>query len=348
MNEIPGGTVIKTILLSVLLSAVAHAATPPKVVFVGDWITAGWSFSSPNWINKGVQSGGLVFSGPGSSGAVLASFQSDVVSLHPDIVHIMIGSADAYIVYDSGYLYYVPDFAADLDAIVKEAKAANIKVVLGMGAQNFEFAGNLEPINAVIAAYGAAHNIPVINYGDALCGCIGSINPGGIGNTNWVGPVGDGGGPGNTPPQPYLTTAIPGDTPSVPTTAGYALMTQMATEALATINLTIKSGYLQNVEADNENGGGYGYQPNVNSVASNQVVQFTPQALYSDGVVRPILNSSFAGSSGTWTSSNPLVMYVNQKGLAWSLTGGAATISYTSPTGVRFSPWVMSVSAPTL
>jgi hypothetical protein len=333
--------------LSAFFSASAATTAEPKVVFIGDWITAGWDLSAhPNWINKGITTdsyGGVFEDGPGSSYSALSSFQSDVVSLHPDIVHIMVGTVDANVVYDSYYTYYIPSFLNNLDQMVKEARAANIKVVLGMGAQNFEFSGNVEPINAVIAAYGAAHNIPVINYGDALCGCTGSIAPGGIGYTNWVG---SGAGPGSIPPQPYLTTAIPLDTPSVPTAAGYAVMTQMATGALDTMNLAIKSGYLQNVEADNENGGAYGYAPNVNSVGSNQVVQFTPQALYSDGVVRPILNSSFAGSSGTWTSSNPLVMYVNQKGLAWSLTGGTAAITYTSPNGVRFNKWVMYVEAP--
>ena len=82
-------------------------------------------------------------------------------------------------VYDSNLQIYVPIFAANLDAMVKEARAANIKVVLGMGAQNFEIAGDLEPINAVIAGYGAANGIPVVNYGDVLCGCVGSITPGG-------------------------------------------------------------------------------------------------------------------------------------------------------------------------
>ena len=58
-------------------------------------------------------------------------------------------------------------------------------------------------------------------------------------------------------------------------------------------------------------------------------------------------NDNFAGSSGTWASSNPLVMYVNQRGLTWSLSPGAANITYTSPAGVKFSEWTMHVvSAP--
>jgi lysophospholipase L1-like esterase len=325
------------ILLAGLVPATALAATtpPPKVVFIGDEITYGWTSgfaANPNWINKGVPS--LTSNGEGSSSGVLARFQSDVVSLHPAVVHIMIGAADAYIVYDSGFVYYVPQFWANLDAMVKEARAANIKVILGLEAQNFEFAGNLEPLNAVIAAYGAANNIPVVNYEDALCACTGSINPGGVGYV----------GLGLAPQQPLIVTPN-GEGSSVPSAAGYSLMTQMAENAIAiaTMNLKIKSGYLQNVQANNPNEGTDGPTPNVNTVESNAVIQFTPQGLYSDGVVRPLLSSSFAGSSGTWVSSNPLVMYVSQNGLAWALTPGTAAIMYTSPSGVRFNEWVMYV-----
>jgi hypothetical protein len=321
------------LLLSAFFSASA-ANTAPKVVFIGDWITYGWTSAfavNPNWINKG--SPDISPFGEGSSGNVLARFQSDVVSLHPDIVHIMIGSADAYAVYDSNFTFYVPLFLVNLDAMVKEARAANIKVVLGMEAQNFEeFGGNLEPINAVIAAYGAANNIPVINYGVPLCGCIGSITPGGVGT--------DGNGIFGNP----LIVTEEGN--AVPSAAGYALMTQMAENAIATMNLTLKSGYLQNVLLPSTQIGEGGTRiqtPNVNGVGPNMFIQFTPRGFYSNGSVHPLLNSTFAGSSGTWASSNPLVMYVNQKGLASALSQGTAIITYTSPTGVRFNEWVMYV-----
>jgi uncharacterized protein YjdB len=52
-------------------------------------------------------------------------------------------------------------------------------------------------------------------------------------------------------------------------------------------------------------------------------------------------------ATGTWTSSNPVVMNINQQGLAWALSSGTTIIRYTSPTGVAFSEWVMYVSART-
>jgi len=130
----------------------------------------------------------------------------------------------------------------------------------------------------------------------------------------------------------------------IPSATGYALMTQMAETAISTMNVSVERGYLQNIQQANDNEDN-APTPNVNTVNVGAVIQFTPQALYSNGSVHPMLNSNFAGSSGAWTTSNPLVMYVNQKGLAWSLSPGKAIITYTSPTGVRFNDWVMSINS---
>jgi uncharacterized protein YjdB len=72
-------------------------------------------------------------------------------------------------------------------------------------------------------------------------------------------------------------------------------------------------------------------------------LQFTPIGQYSDGSTHPQLNTSFAGASGTWTSSNPQVMSMSQTGRAASLTPGTAIIKYTAPNGVQFSEWIMYV-----
>jgi uncharacterized protein YjdB len=53
-------------------------------------------------------------------------------------------------------------------------------------------------------------------------------------------------------------------------------------------------------------------------------------------------------ATGTWTSSNPEVMNINQQGLAWALSSGTTIIHYTSPGGVSFNEWVMYVGAPIL
>jgi hypothetical protein len=56
-----------------------------------------------------------------------------------------------------------------------------------------------------------------------------------------------------------------------------------------------------------------------------------------------MLNLNFQGSNGTWTSRNPMVMYISQTGYATAITPVTAIIRYTSPGGVAFSEWIMYV-----
>jgi hypothetical protein len=131
----------------------------------------------------------------------------------------------------------------------------------------------------------------------------------------------------------------------VPTPAGYLLMTQMAAAVINTLNLKLTGGYLQDVEQENARAGAEQPGVNVNTVGSQTVIQFTPYGQYSGlAAAQPMLNSNYAGATGTWASSNPLVMYVSQTGLAWAITSGTAIITYTSPTGVKFSEWIMYVN----
>jgi hypothetical protein len=275
-----------------------NEAPAPKVVFIGDWITYNWAgaFSAnPSWINQGSAD---FFSG--DSGAAAARFQADVVSLHPSIVHIMVGVVDEAQDDDALMALTTPNLVNNLNTMVQEAKAANIQVILGMEPPA------VSQENAVIAAYGTANNIPVINYGAA---------------------------------QMASTDIYAGDA-FVPTTAGYALMTQIAEAAISTVNLTLKGGYLQNTQQANGNGPA---ENNVNTVVPGVYIQFTPMGKYSDGNLYPMLNTNFRGSSGTWTTSNPLVIYVSPTGMAWPLTPGTATIRYTSLDGVKFSEWIMYI-----
>ena len=314
------------LLLSFFPSATC-AIAPPKVVFIGDELTYYWNSgfaAHPNWINQGVSGVGRL--GGQTSDGTLASFQSAVVSLHPAIVHIMVGANDVEYADDASWPFTVPGYLSDLDAMVKEAKAANIKVVLGT--EPAALSGNatlMQEINAVTEGYGAANNIPVINYGDALCGCVGSLD--GSTGTGLLVPT----------PVPW-----PVNNALLPSATGYTLMTQMAEATIDTINLTLKSGWLQNLEQTNQ--GTEGPVPNVNTVSPEAVVQFTAIGFYSDGSQHPFLNTNPVGSSGTWTSSNPLVMTISQQGQAWAISPGTATIRYISPSGVKFSSWVMHIT----
>jgi hypothetical protein len=126
------------LLLSALTSLVADAqmapnytrprtASSPKVVFIGDYITYQWASAfaaNPNWINQGIPDPLYLESTNVMAYAMLASFQANVVSLHPAVVHIMIGLPDAVSSHDPTYAGVVPGFLSSLTAIVNEAKAA--------------------------------------------------------------------------------------------------------------------------------------------------------------------------------------------------------------------------------
>jgi lysophospholipase L1-like esterase len=322
-----------------LLSCVASAATtPPKVVFIGDYITYNWTSAfaaNPNWINKGINASDF---GGQTSGDVLARFQTDVVNLHPAIVHILVGAVDTEISSPESTQFTPPIFAENLDAMVKAAKAANIKVILGITPGTGEgFDNGLPQINSIVAAYGAANNIQVVNYGDALCQCVGGLGQPTETPNNFQQLVTTVPSLPMTNPGPYYPTLLP-------TTAGYALMTQLAETAVANEYLTIETGWLSDLAKPNDNiglnpGGLY----NLNTVPPAAILQFTPIGYYTDNSEHPQSNTSWQGSNGTWTSSNPLVMSVNQQGLAVATTPGTATIKYTPANGVDFHPWVMTV-----
>lgn len=161
------------------------ASDPPLVVFIGDSITAIWGGGQegpqfaehPNWIDQGI--------GGQTSSQVLARFQADVVDLHPEMVHILIGTNDVY----PGWSL-IPseanaiDSVANVEAMVKMAQANGIHVILatippwGCLASNCVLALAADPTpsryarinswNAWIEQYALSQAIPVVDYHSAL------------------------------------------------------------------------------------------------------------------------------------------------------------------------------------
>jgi lysophospholipase L1-like esterase len=102
-----------------------------SVVFIGDSITAIWGNGQlgaefakhPNWIDKGI-------SGQNSA-QVLARFQTDVIDLHPEIVHILVGTNDVYPGWTLGPSRSNSiDSVANVEAMVRTAQASGIHVIL--------------------------------------------------------------------------------------------------------------------------------------------------------------------------------------------------------------------------
>jgi lysophospholipase L1-like esterase len=147
----------------------------PAVVFVGDSITYNWSqswagqqstFAQNNWLNVGVI--GL------TSGQINAGFDSYVIQLEPQAVHILAGTNDVY----PGW--QLSETATNIQAMVKKAKAYHIGVVIGTippwgpgtlpekadpSPQRF---ARIDQLNQWIIQYAAQQGIQVVDYHSLL------------------------------------------------------------------------------------------------------------------------------------------------------------------------------------
>jgi hypothetical protein len=305
---------MKALLLTSLLllvpsaASAASVATPanPKVVFVGDQVTANWPLTqtNTNWINQGKAN---------ASCETLAGNIQAAIALHPNVIHIMAGMIDQFNEAGMGATYATGDFAGCLQGMAQAAKAANIQVVFGLEPQSGAtgYSGEYvspSTMNTIIAAYAAQQGITVINYE-------------------------------NVP----VTGPYAGDL--TPNSLGYQTMTALLENVLPTLNLPLAGGYLQNVAVNPYSDvGSTTPVANQNTVLPGDGVSFTAVGWFNNNPsIQKQLNTNIYGMNGTWTSSNPLVMTIDPFGNAQALTVGTATIRYTSLIGVPFSEWVMNV-----
>lgn len=152
----------------------------PKVVFIGDSLTEAWATAEPRFFSPTVLDRGI---GGQTSEQVLLRFYSDVVALHPDIVHIMVGAND--VAGNTGPTD-MEDYENNIRAMVELAKVHGIRVMLGSitPMRKFWWAPGLRPartiprINAWLRAYAAASGATYIDYYSALVGNDGGPKPG--------------------------------------------------------------------------------------------------------------------------------------------------------------------------
>jgi hypothetical protein len=321
----------KRCLLSCLVLAVsAHAQTAPKVAFVGDQFTYVWQQSAafkanPNWIGAGTSSNCCEY---GTLLYAAAAFPA-VLNQHPDYVFLETGESDLVEGNSSATRWGMQfeDVAEGVISIVQAAKKANVKIIIANINDGFT--------DTWLQGFAQNENIPIVNFATALSqACTYKAYP-----------------PSLTPP---CSVDAAGQSPSdggpfsitVPNDAGFQIVTQLAQTAIATYSLKIKGGYLGDFLVYSGDNDPNTYPPSrtsVNAVSPGATVQFTPQATWTDGVTRPMTNVPYGGALGTWSSSNPKVMTVDQQGFAYAYTPGTATIHFTSATGQVFSPWGMTV-----
>ncbi len=138
------------------------ASTSPDAVFIGSSDTLYWnlstSFPDKKYVNKG-------WSGD-TSAKMLARFQTDVVSLHPTLVHIWGGNNDIE------QNLSMTELQNNIDGMVKQARAAGIRPVLAtLIPQRGASATNNPAIvsfNTWLQQYGTNNNVPVADYYTAV------------------------------------------------------------------------------------------------------------------------------------------------------------------------------------
>lgn len=152
-----------------------------RVVFIGDSITYGWSTqpeftANPNWIGQGI-------SGQASN-QILARFQSDVIDLDPQAVHILAGTNDLY----PNWQLCGPgttDTCSNIEQMVVLARQNHIRVILGTvppwcqgyAADNADSSdgdtcairnARVDELNSWLKEYAAAAGIELIDYHSVL------------------------------------------------------------------------------------------------------------------------------------------------------------------------------------
>lgn len=144
----------------------ARPQSEREVVFMGDSITEGWKYGDPNfythgWVDRGI-------SGQ-TTPQMLLRFHSDVLALHPRVVHIMAGTND---VAGNTGPSTLDDVVGNIAAMVTLAKAAGIRVVLAATppAAKFTWSPDLKPaptiaaLNARLRALAKREKITFVDY----------------------------------------------------------------------------------------------------------------------------------------------------------------------------------------
>jgi hypothetical protein len=318
------------LLLPALLSAAANAQlvpnyarppapatpAPPQVVaFVGDWLTDGWSATFPaSWIDTDVNG---------------ETQMAAAIALKPSLIHIMVGST----VWDddAGYNLVTAYLEEALIQDITQAQGAGIPVIVGIEPLECSGYETVPSMDLIVYAVATKYGVPIINYSGAFSnaqvGYGGNASASGGGTALGFGPsVGQFPGSGSffvPNPGPSIYSA------NLPSPAGYAIMTMMAQTAFATLNAQPRSLYLQDTLLEGNECSDCSYIPT-----------------YTNGVSGAGFNGNFlTGSNGTWTSSNPLVGFVNQSGEFWAFNQGQTTVKFTLPNGV-WNEWIMYVGAP--
>lgn len=153
--------------------------TPVRVVFMGDSITQGWIDQDPSLFTHGIVDRGI--SGQ-TTPQMLVRFRPDVLSLRPQVVHIMAGTND--IAGNTGPTT-LDAAESNIRSMAELARAQGIKVIIGsaLPADRFDWSPDRRPapliaeLNARLKRYAAANGFGYADYYAALVNANGGMDP---------------------------------------------------------------------------------------------------------------------------------------------------------------------------
>jgi lysophospholipase L1-like esterase len=141
-------------------------ASSARIVFIGDSITQGWEESRPEFfrgdrVNRGI-------SGQ-TTAQMLGRFYSDVIALHPAVVHILAGTND---IAGNGGPTTLEAIENNLRSMVELAQAHRIKVVIGTvaPAARFGWRPEIDPVSSIrdlniwIRGYARSRGAILVDY----------------------------------------------------------------------------------------------------------------------------------------------------------------------------------------
>jgi hypothetical protein len=330
-------------IISCAVTSGAHAQTQQQVAFIGDGLTWEWQQtpqfkSHKNWIGDGSE----VRVGPNSGGvgtdAVLTQLRTIIATGKKPIIHLMVGESNSELPSENfDHAAVMAGFGAGFDEIIVTAQQAKLQIIVGT--IPYSLLGDVSDLNKWIFLYCAAHKVPVVNYANALSGA-GFAASGHAGGTTY-----------NPNPNPYPvapvywagTVEIPSSFPyETLTPQGWDLVSDMAQAAIIQVEgYKLKGGYLQTV---GWNGGATSTSTaNANFVNTGGTVQFTPYGQFSDGSTHIMNNADIYGHLGTWTSTVSETVWIDPYGVGTGLNLGTANVRFTTPTGMTFNAWRMTV-----
>ena len=303
--------ILTTTLAAVLsLSAVGAHAQTKQVAFIGDYTTYQWGqqpqfTAHTNWLPDGVNP-------PTKRGvqATLNELQTIIKSGKQPIIHLMVGT-DSYLASPGDpHSAIFAAWAQGFEQIITAAQAAKLTILVGTN-----------PLSGPLMMKAMSTNGSFCTARNTMSRSSTTTSP------SIAEPDSQPAATGQHQHPRCPCTTCSRRTSEYPTLSpqAWSLMSDMAQTAIIQAEgYKLKGGYLQTVVYGGNSITDFkDYSTaNANTVFDGGYVQFTPYGQYTDGSTHIMNNADINGHVGTWNSSSPTVVVIDQYGAGRGMDQG--------------------------